>query len=282
MAVQHTFKCGSCSRAGRRCGSRPAGRRGRNRHPHMVTCRPDPPLHFQDVSPAEDDGRGVIDGIRVGEQVELGGVYRHPARLEAVEHPVDEPHPLLDRPEVFDRAGRPAEVEVPQVRGDGVHVLEPEGHQPPELVRLAQAGLVEYLQVGGVFVGRPGPAVPARRPPRACRWPRSRSRSWRKGGEWLLADGEPEPAPPRPEHVPFGQGLGDEAPLPEFAVQVRVAAVGPEGQRACIRRSHPTNVSDVIWAWVHRHDFSRGVAASSPAGPGSVGPEAARGSSRTE
>ena len=61
----------------------------------------------------------------------------------------------------------------------------------------------------------------------------------------LLPDAEPDPAPPRSEHAPLPQGLGDEEPLPHFAVEHDVAAVvvgrphrpqplgpGPQGRRA--------------------------------------------------
>ena len=56
------------------------------------------------VPPAEQDRPRVVDGAAVAGQVEFGRVDGDAAGPQAVQRPLDEPQPGLDRPQVLERA----------------------------------------------------------------------------------------------------------------------------------------------------------------------------------
>jgi hypothetical protein len=113
-------------------------------------------VHCQslEIRAAEQHGCLVVDRVVVRGEVQLGGVDRDPADLEAAHRRVDEIQPGLDRSEMLQRAGRPAEIEIVQIRGDGVHVDRAEGHRLVEALVRADGGAAERLEIAQMLSAR--------------------------------------------------------------------------------------------------------------------------------
>src|SRR5262245_55763320 len=97
-----------------------------------IESDPAPPLgkplgQLDEIPPPEQNRRIIVESMAVRTAVELCGVNRHAARPQAVNGSFDEFETVLDRSEMFERAGRPAEIEAAaKISIDGRHVHEAE------------------------------------------------------------------------------------------------------------------------------------------------------------